>query len=763
MSRRNDLRHVFVGVCYGAAVAFPRPYGRYILEDRLAMGGMAEIFRARTATAGFDKRVCIKRVLPHFLEEDDFVTMFRDEAKTAARLQHANVVQVFDFGEVTEDGQTTLFLAMELVEGLDLRKLADASRKKNIPFTVGEVAQIGIEMCRGLHHAHTLKDESGALLGLVHRDISPHNVLVSKQGEVKITDFGIAKAAERATHTSTGIVKGKVAYMSPEQAEGKHFDHRLDQWATGVVLWELLCGGRLFRGDNDVTILRKVLNVEVPLPTVIRNDVPVEFEHIILRALSGEPEGRFADMRQMELALSRFLFSGAVDPSTAEVRSCYARIIDNAGNEPRRTNILPAADVSPRNAPAPTTILRDEQRGTVEVPRQNTSPSILVQSSPSLVAALPSVSGSGDGSQVFAASERIAAAPGPWGAQNEGTQNVTRLVEDAASLEQAVRTFDERSARQTPAPRDSVRPSSSSLPPTPERSMGNRAAPITLLNDGDLAAAAAAASAIALLGHAHANSDTLIAEPDESATPATRTLVPASDSQRNLAAPAPVTAPTAPLKRPGDADDVALALPRSRTPLYAAGVLGLGAVAAVVIAMSGRSVEAPAAEVAAVAPVAVVAPPTPAESAPPAPTPPPVVAAVAPVVAEPAPEPAVPVVTAAPAAPATALASKPVARPIKPTAAPVSSVPVAVPATPATSPAAEANDEPQGAPGSIYVDVPGGWATVSVGKRVFGETPLTVTLPAGKYTLTLEGGDGRKKNIPITVVAGKKTQLREPL
>jgi serine/threonine protein kinase len=756
--QRNDLRHAFVGLCYGAAVAFPRPYGRYILEDRLAMGGMAEIFRARTATAGFDKRVCIKRVLPHFLEDDDFVTMFRDEAKTAARLQHANVVQVFDFGEVTEDGQTTLFLAMELVEGLDLRKLADASRKKNIPFTVGEVAQIGIEMCRGLHHAHTLKDEGGALLGLVHRDISPHNVLISKQGEVKITDFGIAKAAERATHTSTGIVKGKVAYMSPEQAEGKHFDHRLDQWATGVVLWELLCGGRLFRGDNDATILRKVLNVEVPLPTVMRNDVPADFERIILRALAGEPEGRFADMRQMELALSRFLFSGAVDPSTTEVRSCYARIIDNvAASEPRRTNILPAADVAPRSVPAPTTIARDEQGATVEV-QGGSSPSILVQSSPSLAAAMASANAPSDESQVFAVSERVAAAPGPLEATGAGTQNVTRLVEDAASLEQAVRTFDERSARQTPAPRDSLRPTASPTSP-PERSMSNRAAPVTLLNDGDLAAAAAAASAIALSGHT--DSDSLTADPEEAGTPATRTLVPASESQRNVVAPAPVTAPTGSQNRVSDADDVAVALPRSRTPLYAAGVLSLGAVAAVVIAMGASRTDAPSA-----VPVPVVAAPPPAET-PPAPTPAPTPPTVSPPVAEPvaavaepaAPQPT-PVVSATPATPTpatTAVSAKPALRPAKPTA------PTAAPAA-TPSPGAEAAAvEPQGPPGSIYVDVPGGWATVSVGKRVFGETPLTVTLPAGKYTLTLEGGDGRKKNVPVTVVAGKKIQLREPL
>jgi serine/threonine protein kinase len=233
---------------------YPKAYGRYVLEERIAMGGMAEIFRAKTATEGFEKRVCIKRVLPHFLEDEEFVTMFRDEARTAAKLQHANVVQVFDFGE--EDG--ALFLAMELVDGNDLRRIMDASRKKRVAIHIGEAVQIAIDMCRGLHHAHGL--------GVVHRDVSPHNVLVSKVGEVKVTDFGIARAAERATHTSTGIVKGKVAYMSPEQAQGLPFDHRLDQFATGIVLWEMLTGTRLFTGDSDVFILKKVLACEIPAP-----------------------------------------------------------------------------------------------------------------------------------------------------------------------------------------------------------------------------------------------------------------------------------------------------------------------------------------------------------------------------------------------------------------------------------------------------------------------------------------------------------------
>lgn len=317
---------------------YPKAYGRYILEERIAMGGMAEIFRARTATEGFEKRVCIKRVLPHFLEDEEFVTMFRDEARTAAKLQHANVVQVFDFGE--ED--SALYLAMELVDGNDLRRIMDASRKKRIAIHIGEAVQIAIDMCRGLHHAHGL--------GVVHRDVSPHNVLVSKVGEVKVTDFGIARAAERATHTSTGIVKGKVAYMSPEQAQGHPFDHRLDQFATGIVLWEMLTGTRLFTGESDVFILKKVLACEIPAPSSIRKDVPPALDEIVLTALSRYADDRYRDMRSMELALQRFLFSGAIDSSTTEVRNIFTRIMQAQELAMRKTQIADAAEIAAASA-----------------------------------------------------------------------------------------------------------------------------------------------------------------------------------------------------------------------------------------------------------------------------------------------------------------------------------------------------------------------------------------------------------------------------
>lgn len=304
------------------------------------MGGMAEIFRARLATDGFEKRVCIKRILPHFLEDEEFVTMFRDEARTAARLQHANCVHVFDFGEVLG----TLYLAMELVDGCDLRRILDAGRKKRLFLEVGEAVQIAIDMCRGLHHAHTLT-ENGRPLSVVHRDVSPHNVLVSRAGEVKVTDFGIARAAERSTHTSTGIVKGKVAYMAPEQAQGLDFDHRLDQFATGVVLWEMLTGTRLFSAESDAATLRRILACHVAPPSTLRSAIPVALDAVLLRALSPKPEDRYADMREFELALSRFLFSGAIDPSTADVRNIFPRMMQDAPASVRKTQRMSSDDV----------------------------------------------------------------------------------------------------------------------------------------------------------------------------------------------------------------------------------------------------------------------------------------------------------------------------------------------------------------------------------------------------------------------------------
>lgn len=320
-----------------AGMSFPRPFGRYVLEERIALGGMAEIFRARTRAEGFSKRICIKRILPSFLDSTDFVTMFRDEAALAARLTHANVVQVFDFGEEEE----SLYLAMEFVDGADLRTLMKQARLQSTHFSIEHAVQIGVEMCRGLHYAHTLQIDSHPLQ-IVHRDISPHNVLVSRAGEIKITDFGIAKAAARSTHTGTGVIKGKLAYMAPEQVRAEELDHRVDLFATGIVLWEMLTGARLYQAEDEVALLQRVLACEIPAPSSFRNEIPKELDDIVLKSLAVEPNARFENMHIFEKTLTRFLLSYTQDPDALDLRNLVRRFLPN--HKPaRKTAVMPLA------------------------------------------------------------------------------------------------------------------------------------------------------------------------------------------------------------------------------------------------------------------------------------------------------------------------------------------------------------------------------------------------------------------------------------
>lgn len=300
------------------------------------MGGMAEIFRATTNTEGFEKQVCIKRILPHYVESDDFIAMFRDEAALAARLQHANIVQVFDFGQVDD----TLYLAMEYIDGADLRNLQRIAIDHHAHLQLGQILNIGIALCRGLHHAHT-REHGGSPLQIVHRDVSPHNILLSAFGEVKLTDFGIAKAAQRATHTSTGVVKGKLSYMAPEQLDGSQMDHRVDQFASGIVLWELLAQQPLFAGDNEASIIRQVMMCDIESPSDLRTEIPRDVSDVILRALAPSPDRRFQNMKAFEHELNRLLFSHCQDPSSTDLESWVSHLLDRRKTK-RRTALMPA-------------------------------------------------------------------------------------------------------------------------------------------------------------------------------------------------------------------------------------------------------------------------------------------------------------------------------------------------------------------------------------------------------------------------------------
>ncbi|MFT7625109.1 MAG: serine/threonine protein kinase [Myxococcota bacterium] len=297
------------------ATQLPQPFGKYILLNKIALGGMAEIFRAKTIGAeGFEKEVVIKRILPHFTEDEAFVSMFIDEAKVSAKLNHRNIVQIYDFDKQDE----TYYIAMEYVEGKDLKRVMDLAAKGETPLSIGQIVTIMIGACEGLHHAHT-KTHRGQPLNIIHRDVSPHNVMLSYNGEVKVMDFGIAKAAARSTKTRAGTVKGKCAYMSPEQARGKELDPRSDLFALGVIMWEALTSKRLFAGDSDFETLSNVLKAEAPPPSSINEDIPPEIDEIVLNALHKDREKRHASCKAMMQALQGWFYTKLEDKQSAEL------------------------------------------------------------------------------------------------------------------------------------------------------------------------------------------------------------------------------------------------------------------------------------------------------------------------------------------------------------------------------------------------------------------------------------------------------------
>jgi eukaryotic-like serine/threonine-protein kinase len=280
--------------------------GKYVVRRKLAEGGMAEIYLcAAKGPEGFEKEVVIKRIRSFLASDPEFVRMFIAEAQVASRLNHANVVQIFDF----DKHEDTYYLAMEYVRGHSLWELRRRCKEVMRPFPATVAARIASEVARGLHHAHGQRDASGRPLGIVHRDVTPHNVLIGFDGAVKLTDFGIAKAGDRLT--APGVLKGKFAYMSPEQARGEPVDARTDVFALGIILWELLTGGRLFDGDSDVAILRAVQESRIAPPARLNPDVPEELDGIVLRALERDVGRRYATAKDLERALGQFVLRHA--------------------------------------------------------------------------------------------------------------------------------------------------------------------------------------------------------------------------------------------------------------------------------------------------------------------------------------------------------------------------------------------------------------------------------------------------------------------
>ena len=243
---------------------------RYRITEKLDAGGMAEIYRAVSISIeGFEKPVAIKRILPSKTQDPQFVTMFLDEARLTMQLNHANIVQIYDIGQA--DG--AYFLAMEMIDGWNLRRVMQMALDQNKPFPVALACYVAMELSKALAYAHEKTGPDGHSLGIVHRDVSPPNLLLSREGEVKLTDFGLARASSNAQESDHGVVKGKYAYLCPEAVEGKVVDPRADVFSSGIILWEMLCGRRLFGGSSDGETIELVRKCEVPSAAKLRAEV----------------------------------------------------------------------------------------------------------------------------------------------------------------------------------------------------------------------------------------------------------------------------------------------------------------------------------------------------------------------------------------------------------------------------------------------------------------------------------------------------------
>ena len=345
-------------------------YGKYQLLKKLATGGMAQIWLARQqGLEGFEKLLVVKRILPHLAENDDFIKMFLDEARIAARLNHPNVVQIFDLGAQDD----SYFIAMEYIHGEDVRRVWKRAEAVGRPVPIPLVCRIIMDACAGLDYAHKKLDQSGRPLNIVHRDISPQNILVTFEGGVKVVDFGIAKAADQATVTKSGVLKGKYSYMSPEQASGKKIDSRTDIFALGVVLYELLTGTRLFKRSNDIQTLNAVTECQVAPPSEVNARLPKDLDPVVLKALAKNADDRYQEAGHLQAALEDWLLQNKLPSGSGHLatfmQEIYAERLAREAEEGRvlieelDARIKSVDEESPRKAtPAgkgrPTTSLR---------------------------------------------------------------------------------------------------------------------------------------------------------------------------------------------------------------------------------------------------------------------------------------------------------------------------------------------------------------------------------------------------------------------
>lgn len=281
-------------------------FGKYLILDHLVDGGMAKICRARYLGEQANKIVAIKMVQAQFSRDPSFVRMFQDELSVTFSLQHPNIAQTYDYGKVNEQ----LYTAMEYVDGANLKQFLDRLKEKNYVFPVEISVYIISQICQGLHYAHTFQEKlSGKPLHIVHRDISPHNVMLTYDGAVKVIDFGIAKSNSNSEATQAGTIKGKLSYLAPEYLDGMDLDHRYDQFAVGITLWEMLCSRKLFTAANDLAVLKQIQACKIIPPSQINPNVPKELDSIVMKALSKDRNLRYEDMDKFNRALVKFLYA----------------------------------------------------------------------------------------------------------------------------------------------------------------------------------------------------------------------------------------------------------------------------------------------------------------------------------------------------------------------------------------------------------------------------------------------------------------------
>ena len=306
---------------------------RYRVIDRLEAGGMAEVFRGEALSVqGFKKQVAIKRVLPHLAQNKSFIRMFLDEARLGARLNHANIVTVFDIGAA----DNTYFIVMEFVDGANLKTTLETLKKQGRKPSVQEVLYVGMEICKGLSHAHALTDDAGTSLNIVHRDISPPNILITRNGEVKVTDFGLAKATTQLEKTDPGVVKGKFSYLSPEAAMGQEVDARTDVFAVGILMWEALAGRRLFLGDSDYETVKNVQRAEVPSLKGLHTQVDDELDALLQKTMARERADRYQTAQELGDAIADYLFRHRLKVTSYDIARMMQSVVASKAGERRQ-------------------------------------------------------------------------------------------------------------------------------------------------------------------------------------------------------------------------------------------------------------------------------------------------------------------------------------------------------------------------------------------------------------------------------------------